>query len=133
MFIVKLKNLFSRKKPDSAVIKKPLPPPVPFSRAQVSDLASHTYIPPEKNKNNSEDFVTSMAVGMITNNAMIGGVVGGSFAGGLMGDLARDGTLGEAHTSSNDCTSSSSSYDSYSSSSDSCSSFDSGSSSSSDF
>lgn len=135
MFIVKLKKLFSKSKDKQAPMKKTLPPPVPLSSKQVADLASRACAPDpaQTSKTSSEDFGTSMAVGMITNNAMIGGMVGGSFAGGLMGDLARDGALGEAQTSSNDCTSSSSSYDSYSSSSDSCSSYDSGSSSSSDF
>ncbi|MDF0377671.1 hypothetical protein [Methylophilus sp. YYY-1] len=118
MFIVKLKKLFSKSKDKQAPMKKTLPPPVPLSSKQVADLASRACAPAQTSKASSEDFGTSMAVGMITNNAMIGGMVGGSFAGGLMGDLARDGALGEAQTSSNDCTSSSSSYDTYSSSSD---------------
>lgn len=34
------------------------------------------------------DFLLSFAVGMATNNALLGGLVGGDFAGGILGDMA---------------------------------------------
>lgn len=47
-------------------------------------------------KRDTSDAGTSFAVGMATNNAMLGGLVGGDFSAALMGDIARDGVIGEA-------------------------------------
>jgi len=43
--------------------------------------------------NDNGDFVTSMLVGAMTDNAIIGGVIGGSMLGGICGDMMGDGGL----------------------------------------
>lgn len=45
---------------------------------------------------NSGDFFTSMMIGMITNNAMLGGMIGGNWGGAMLGDIMNDGVLGAA-------------------------------------
>jgi uncharacterized membrane protein YgcG len=82
----------------------------------------------------TEDFGTSMAVAMATNNAALGFLVGGSITGAVVGDMLRDDTPTKTTSTSVDCGTSSSSDWSSSSSYDtgSCSSSDSGSSWSSD-
>ena len=39
------------------------------------------------------DFLTSMAIGMATDNALLGGLLGGSMTGGIVGDMLNDGGL----------------------------------------
>ena len=70
--------------PLSRVPSIPQPPPPPPKR-----------VCPTRSKNeprhtDDEDFATSLAVGMVTNNAVLGAVVGGSLAGGIVGDLVND-------------------------------------------
>lgn len=90
----KLKAKFSRKKEEKKVFVPPR-----------SGMAySGTAIAPSRD--DSEDFATSMMIGMATNNAMIGGMLGGSFTGGMVGDIARDGAIGDvstSHHSTSDC------------------------------
>lgn len=98
----KLKKLFQRKKPEAPKATNyptigsriPVPPPPP--RARAAYVRQPAPAPATATKDDSGDFATSFAIGMMTNNALLGGVVGGSFAGGLMGDIARDGAIGDA-------------------------------------
>ena len=101
------------------------PPPPPIKGQEVSRLNRRVepVIVHENNerRDDSGDFITGMAVGAITNNAVLGGIIGGSFVGGIIGDIARDGSIGESTESSDSISeSSSSSYDSSGDSSSSC-------------
>jgi hypothetical protein len=130
--LAKLKNLFRGKKPvlhnnfPPLVLRNPVAPPRRSSeRPNYEVNTSPTTVSAASVR---DDFATSFAVGMATNNALLGGAVGGSYIGGMMGDLARDGVIGEAAKSHSRCESSSSWSDSSSvsydggSSSSSCSS-----------
>lgn len=47
-----------------------------------------------------DGFVTSMAIGYLTDNALLGGIVGGNIAGGIIGDMLNGGTVdyGSSHS-----------------------------------
>lgn len=47
---------------------------------------------PNCNKYDSGDFILSMAVGAVTDSAILGGLIGGDIAGAIIGDLF-DGDL----------------------------------------
>lgn len=51
--------------------------------------------PPPRPKQQTEDnsFTDSFIIGMVTDNAIIGGAMGGSMLGGMMGDMLNDGDL----------------------------------------
>jgi len=84
-----------------------------------------------RSEDDSGNFATSMAVGMATDNALLGYAVGGSLSGGMLGQNIADSFKvdTDSNVSSPSCDTSSSSFDGSSSSCDSSSSsFDSGSS-----
>jgi hypothetical protein len=45
-----------------------------------------------KQDDSSGDFLTSMAIGAVTNSALLGGIIGGDITGGIVGDML-DGNL----------------------------------------
>lgn len=47
-----------------------------------------------RKSDSDDDFLLSAAVGMMTNNALLGYAAGGSFAGGLAGDIAANSSVG---------------------------------------
>jgi len=64
-----------------------------------------------------DGFVESVAMGMISNNGIVGGLMGGNMMGGIVGDMLNDGCIGDCD-SNNDSYDSSDSCDSGSSDSD---------------
>jgi hypothetical protein len=114
MFERFLNALRLKKKPD------PMPPQIQPAVRRYSPSGSG--LAATSRSQDDGDFGASMAVGMATNNAMLGYMAGGSLAGGIAGDMARDGVMGSL---SDDCSSTGTS--SNSSSSSDCSSSDSGS------
>ena len=63
-----------------------------------------------KAEGESDDFIMSMLVGYLTDDALIGAMAGGSLAGGIVGDMMNDSDSDSG--SSYDSGSSDSSYDS---------------------
>ena len=45
------------------------------------------------NVEQDSSFLTSMAIGMLTDNAALGAIMGGDITGGIVGDLLNDGNL----------------------------------------
>lgn len=89
----------------------PVSPPPPRRNLSATTASLKRADPiPDDQPAADDGFLTSMAIGAMTNNAALGGMLGGNMAGGLVGDML-DGSLDFGSPSS----SSSSSFDSGSS------------------
>lgn len=58
--------------------------PGPSNHSSTQSIQSHVL------PNSSDGFNESLAVGYLTNDALIGGIVGGNLIGGMIGDLLND-------------------------------------------
>lgn len=89
-----------------------------FKRKKKSQSAAPKYSNPTQqlSRTSNEDFGTSMAVGMVTDNALLGMIAGGSIVGGIIGaEMSSFDNSDNTYDSDLSCDSSSSSYDSSSS------------------
>lgn len=103
----------------------PLMPPAPIYSRSVNNRTIVSTSPSTQ----SEDLGTSMLVGGLTGNVLLGTLVGGSLTGAVLGTMIHDNYDNSSSYASSSSSSSSSSYDSYDSSSYSSSSDSSSSSS----
>ena len=84
-------------------------------------------------QNTDDSFLTSMAIGAVIHDGLLGGMIGGDLVGGMIGEMITEPSHSDpCNNDSYSSSDSSSSYDSSSSSYDSGSSYDGGSCSSSD-
>jgi len=93
-----------------------------FKRKKKSQSAAPKYSNPTQqlSRTSNEDFGTSMAVGMVTDNALLGMIAGGSIVGSIVGgiigaEMSSFDNSDNTYDSDLSCDSSSSSYDSSSS------------------
>jgi hypothetical protein len=54
------------------------------------DTYVRNYFNEREVRDNSGDFITSMAIGYATDNAIIGGIVGGDMTGAIVGEMLND-------------------------------------------
>lgn len=54
---------------------------------EITGTSNHYCSASQKEEDHSGDFLASMVIGMVTDNALLGGIIGGDFAGGMVGDM----------------------------------------------